>query len=51
MFGLTADFGVPRVVLTEGAEGREKRVDEATGERCSTDESEDVESTENRECC
>ena len=39
-------MGVP-AVLIEGAEGKEKR-DEDPGERCSVDESDDVDSTENR---
>lgn len=51
IFGLMADFGVPVVVVTDGAEGREKRVEEAAGERCSADEREEVERTEKRECC
>ena len=33
--------------MIEGAEGREKREDDA-GERCSADESEELESTEKR---
>ena len=36
------------VVVMDGAEGREKRVDEAAGDRCSADESEDDERTEKR---
>lgn len=39
---------VARVVLIDGAEGREKRVDDAAGERWSRDAREDEESTEKR---
>lgn len=49
MFGRTPGFGVVAVVI-EGAEGNEKREDDPAGERCSADESEDVERTEKRGC-
>lgn len=50
MFGLSPGFGVLRVVLIEGAEGRENRALEAAGERCSADEREEAERTEKRGC-
>jgi hypothetical protein len=39
---------VPNAVLMDGAEGNEKRVELAVGERCSADDSDEPESTENR---
>ena len=48
MFGRTPGFGVASVVLIDGAEGREKRVDDAAGERWSRDAMEDEERTEKR---
>ncbi len=45
MFGRAPGLGVDAVVM-EGAEGREKR-DEDPGERCSAEDSEDVDRTEN----
>jgi hypothetical protein len=48
MLGRGADGLVPRETLMEGAEGREKRVELVVGERCSTDDKDDVERTERR---
>ena len=48
MLGRAPGFGVV-AVLIEGAEGNEKRDDDA-GERCSPDESDELESTEKRGC-
>lgn len=48
MLGRTPGFGAARVVLMDGAEGREKRVEEAAGERWSRDAREDAERTEKR---
>jgi hypothetical protein len=50
MFGRVPFFPPARVVLIDGADGREKRVVDAAGERCSTDPSEVVERTEKRGC-
>ncbi len=50
MFGLTPGLGVVRVVLMDGAEGREKRVDDAAGERWSADARDDEDRTEKRGC-
>lgn len=38
------------VVLIEGAEGNENRVLDAAGDKCSPEDSEAAESTENRGC-
>ena len=43
-------MGVLRAVLMEGAEGREKRAEDVTGESRSADAREDEERTENRGC-
>lgn len=51
MFGRRVGFDGPvAVVFTDGTEGREKRVDEAAGDKCSADERDEVERTEKREC-
>lgn len=47
MLGRAPGFGV-EVVLMEGAEGSEKRDDDAAGDKCSPDDSEEFESTEKR---
>ena len=49
MFGLAFDL-FARVVFSDGAEVKEKRVELAVGERCSAEESDDEERTEKRGC-
>jgi hypothetical protein len=39
---------VPNAVLMDGAEGKEKRVELAVGERCSAEDSDEPDKTENR---
>jgi hypothetical protein len=52
IFGLgSVDLTRPVVVVIEGADGREKRVELVAGDKCSADESEEAERTEKRGCC
>lgn len=49
MLGLRLDFAtLVTEVLMEGAEGSEKRLEDAAGERCSAEEREEEERTEKR---
>lgn len=48
MLGRDSGLSVPIVVLIEGAEGREKRVELFVGERSSAEEREEEERTEKR---
>jgi hypothetical protein len=41
---------LPIVVFIDGAEGRENRVELVVGERCSAEDKDDAERTENRGC-
>jgi len=45
-----AGFGVARVVLIDGADGIEKRVELAAGEINSVDDKDEFERTEKRKC-
>src|ERR1700734_1202590 len=45
-----AGFGVARVVLIDGADGREKRVELPAGESSSVDDRDEFERTEKRGC-
>jgi hypothetical protein len=51
MFGLVKGFGVPMVVLMEGVFWRENLLELAGGERCSTEDKDDDDKTENLACC
>ena len=48
MFGRTPGRGVARVVLIDGADGSEKRVEDAAGDRWFSDVREEEERTEKR---
>jgi hypothetical protein len=48
IFGRASGFDEPTAVVIDGADGIEKRVELAVGERSSADESEDAERTEKR---
>lgn len=48
MLGRVPGFGVANAVLIDGADGSEKRVDDAAGERWSRDCKEEEERTEKR---
>jgi hypothetical protein len=48
MLGRAPDFEVANAVLIDGAEGKEKRVELAVGERSSADDNDEPDSTEKR---
>lgn len=51
MFGRGADgFEGPRAVFIDGADGSENLVEDVVGERCSTEDKDELESKERRGC-
>lgn len=48
ILGRAPDFEVPNAVLIDGAEGKEKRVELAVGERSSADDNDEPDNTEKR---